>query len=86
MNALFIYPRFPDTFWSFSYMKQIYAPHNYYQRVRQILKDLKMPAATIRTDTMRLFAFLRACLPLGNFRERALPILDIADVDDSAAA
>jgi radical SAM superfamily enzyme YgiQ (UPF0313 family) len=46
-------------------MKQIYSPGRYYQRVRCILKELKLPTATIPTDFQRLLAFLRACLRLG---------------------
>ena len=46
-------------------MKQIYSPRRYYQRIRCVLKDLKMPAATIPGNMDRLLAFFRACLRLG---------------------
>lgn len=46
-------------------MKQIYAPGQYYQRIRCFLKELKVPTATIPADFRRLLAFLRACLRLG---------------------
>ena len=46
-------------------MKQIYSPKRYYQRVRCILKELKMPGATIPVDLQRFLAFFRACLRLG---------------------
>lgn len=48
-----------------SIMKQIYSPGSYYQRIRHILKELKMPTATNPADFQRLLAFLRACLRLG---------------------
>jgi radical SAM superfamily enzyme YgiQ (UPF0313 family) len=48
-----------------SIMRQIYAPREYYQRVRRILKELKGPAATTPTDWQRILAFWRACLRLG---------------------
>jgi len=46
-------------------MKQIYSPRQYYQRVRRILKELKVPAATTPFDRQRILAFWRACLRLG---------------------
>jgi radical SAM superfamily enzyme YgiQ (UPF0313 family) len=46
-------------------MKQIYSPRNFYQRVRCILKELKVPAATVPVDLQRSLAFFRACLRLG---------------------
>jgi radical SAM superfamily enzyme YgiQ (UPF0313 family) len=46
-------------------MEQIYSPDQYYQRIRRILRELKMPTATIPADFRRLLAFLRACLRLG---------------------
>ena len=46
-------------------MRQIYSPRKYYQRVRSILKDLKVPAATVPIDGQRFLAFFRACLRLG---------------------
>lgn len=48
-------------------MRQIYSPRSYYQRVRTILKEMKMPVAIIPNDIHRLMAFLRACLRLGIF-------------------
>jgi hypothetical protein len=46
-------------------MQYIYAPRNYYQRVRRILKELKDPAATTPPDWQRILAFWRAGLRLG---------------------
>jgi len=46
-------------------MKQIYSPSKFYQRVRGILKELKVPAATVPVDLQRFLAFFRACLRLG---------------------
>ncbi|MFO7964484.1 MAG: B12-binding domain-containing radical SAM protein [Desulfobacterales bacterium] len=46
-------------------MKQIYTPRKYYQRVRSVLKELKMPVATTPMDRQRILAFFRACLRLG---------------------
>ena len=48
-------------------MKQIYSPGKYYQRVRSVLSELKVPVATIPADLQRLLAFFRACLRLGIF-------------------
>jgi radical SAM superfamily enzyme YgiQ (UPF0313 family) len=46
-------------------MKQIYSPGQYYQRVRRILGELKVPAARTPFDGQRILAFWRACLRLG---------------------
>ena len=46
-------------------MKQIYSPRKYYQRVRRVLKELKLPVVTVPVDMQRLLAFFRACLRLG---------------------
>ncbi|MBI5062766.1 MAG: B12-binding domain-containing radical SAM protein [Desulfatitalea sp.] len=46
-------------------MKQIYSPRKYYQRVRRVLKEIKMPVVTIPVDSQRFLAFFRACLRLG---------------------
>ncbi len=46
-------------------MKYIYAPRNYYQRVRRIVKELGNPAATAPADWQRILAFWRAGLRLG---------------------
>ena len=46
-------------------MKQIYSPGKYYQRIRCILKDLKMPTVTTPADFQRFLAFFRACLRIG---------------------
>jgi radical SAM superfamily enzyme YgiQ (UPF0313 family) len=46
-------------------MKQIYSPSKYYQRVRSILRELKIPEATVPADFQRVLAFFRACLRLG---------------------
>jgi radical SAM superfamily enzyme YgiQ (UPF0313 family) len=50
-------------------MKQIYAPRKYYQRIRNVLKELKIPAATVPGNVQRFLAFFRACLRLGVFGE-----------------
>jgi hypothetical protein len=42
----------------------LFAPQ-YYQRIRSILKELKVPAATVPTDWQRFLAFFRACPRLG---------------------
>ena len=46
-------------------MQQIYSPRQYYQRVRRILEELKIPAATTPVDWQRILAFWRASLRLG---------------------
>jgi radical SAM superfamily enzyme YgiQ (UPF0313 family) len=46
-------------------MRQIYSPRDYYQRVRLVLRELKVPVATSHTDWQRFFALFRACLRLG---------------------
>lgn len=46
-------------------MKQIYSPRRYYQRVRCVLRELKVPGATTPGNMQRLLAFFRACLRLG---------------------
>jgi radical SAM superfamily enzyme YgiQ (UPF0313 family) len=46
-------------------MKQIYTPKHYYQRVRCILRELKMPAVRLPMNWKRIMALLRACLRLG---------------------
>ena len=46
-------------------MRQIYSPGKYYQRIRSILKELKLPVATVPIDWQRFLAFFRACLRLG---------------------
>jgi radical SAM superfamily enzyme YgiQ (UPF0313 family) len=46
-------------------MQEIYSPRQYYQRVRRILKELKVPVATTPFDRQRILAFWRACLRLG---------------------
>lgn len=51
-------------------MKQIYSPRKYYQRVRRILGELKVPAATAPADWQRVLAFFRACLRLGILGKR----------------
>jgi hypothetical protein len=46
-------------------MEQIYSPPKYYQRVRRILKELKVPVVTVPVDLQRFLAIFRACLRLG---------------------
>jgi radical SAM superfamily enzyme YgiQ (UPF0313 family) len=46
-------------------MKQIYSPSNFYQRVKCILKELKVPVVTVPVDLQRFLAFFRACVRLG---------------------
>ena len=46
-------------------MQQIYSPRQYYQRVRRILEELKVPAATTPVDWQRILALWRASLRLG---------------------
>lgn len=46
-------------------MKQLYSPGNYYQRVRGVIRELKMPRATIPTDWPRFLAFFQAGVRLG---------------------
>jgi radical SAM superfamily enzyme YgiQ (UPF0313 family) len=46
-------------------MEQIYSPRLYYQRVRRMLGELKVPAQTIPNDWQRKLAFWRAGLRLG---------------------
>ncbi len=46
-------------------MEQIYSPGKYYQRIRNVIRELKMPEASIPTDFQRLLAFFRASLRLG---------------------
>jgi len=48
-----------------SMMKQLYSPRQYYQRVRNILKELKKPETTIPMDFQRVLALLRSSLRLG---------------------
>jgi radical SAM superfamily enzyme YgiQ (UPF0313 family) len=46
-------------------MKKIYSPRKYYQRIRQILTDIKRPVVSIPFDGQHILAFWRACLRLG---------------------
>jgi radical SAM superfamily enzyme YgiQ (UPF0313 family) len=46
-------------------MRQIYSPGKYYQRVRCIIKELKLPEVSLPFDWQRFLAFFRACLRLG---------------------
>jgi radical SAM superfamily enzyme YgiQ (UPF0313 family) len=48
-------------------MKQIYSPRQYYQRVRCILRELKLPSARPPADLQRVLAFFRASIRLGVF-------------------
>jgi radical SAM superfamily enzyme YgiQ (UPF0313 family) len=48
-----------------SIMKQIYSPHNFYLRVRNFLKEVKVPDITAPMDLQRVLAFFRSCFRLG---------------------
>jgi len=48
-----------------SIMKQIYSPHNFYQRVRNFLQERKTPGITMPMDAQRVLAFFRSCFRLG---------------------
>ena len=48
-----------------SIMEQIYAPSNFYRRVRNFLKEVKAPDITIPMDFQRGLAFFRSCFHLG---------------------
>jgi hypothetical protein len=54
-------------------MRQIYAPGNYYRRVRKFLQDISLPACTLPVNRQRVLALLRSGLRLGVLgRERFL--------------
>jgi radical SAM superfamily enzyme YgiQ (UPF0313 family) len=56
-----------------SLMRQIYAPGNYYRRVRKLLGEISMPACTLPANRQRVLALLRSSLRLGVLgRERFL--------------
>ena len=56
-----------------SLMQQIYAPRNYYRRVRGFLQELREPAFKLPVNRQRLLAFARSGLRLGILgRERFL--------------
>ena len=80
MNGLLIYPRFPDTFWSFKHalkfihkraalprrgVRRIYAPRTYYARVRTFLREFRPKRFSRQTRCRDLFAFANACVRLG---------------------
>ena len=46
-------------------MEQIYAPGNFYRRVRSFLKELKAPDITMPMDFQRFLAFFRSSFRLG---------------------
>ncbi len=46
-------------------MRQIYAPRNYYRRIKNSLKELKRPDVTQPLDLQRVLAFFRSCIRLG---------------------
>ncbi len=46
-------------------MRQIYAPRNYYRRIKNSLKELKGPDVTQPLDLQRVLAFFRSCIRLG---------------------
>jgi radical SAM superfamily enzyme YgiQ (UPF0313 family) len=48
-----------------SIMKEIYSPHNFYQRVRNFLQERKTPGITMPMDAQRVLAFFRSCFRLG---------------------
>lgn len=48
-----------------SIMKQIYAPRNFYRRVRRFLEELKAPDITTPMDLQRFLAFFRSGFRLG---------------------
>jgi radical SAM superfamily enzyme YgiQ (UPF0313 family) len=48
-----------------SIMKQIYAPKNYYRRVKTLLKELKAPEIKQPIDTQRFLSFFRSAFWLG---------------------
>jgi radical SAM superfamily enzyme YgiQ (UPF0313 family) len=53
-------------------MQQLYTPGKYYQRVRSILKELKMPQAYVPMSRQRLLAFVRSSLRIGVFGKERL--------------
>lgn len=48
-----------------SLMRQIYAPGNYYRRVRKLLREIRLPAFTQPLNRQRVLALLRSALRLG---------------------
>jgi len=48
-----------------SIMRQLYAPKNYYKRIRVFLSEIKRPSVIVSFDIQRLHAFWRASLHLG---------------------
>lgn len=48
-----------------SIMKQIYAPDNYYRRVRTLLKELRVPEINQPINLQRFLSFFRAAIRLG---------------------
>ena len=48
-----------------SIMKQIYAPDNYYGRVRTLLKELRSPEINQPINLQRFLSFFRAAIRLG---------------------
>jgi hypothetical protein len=48
-----------------SIMKTIYAPKNYYRRVRTLLKELKAPKVTQPLSMQRFLSFFRAAFRIG---------------------
>ena len=50
-----------------SIMKQIYAPKNYYRRIRTLLRELKAPAINQPLNIQRFFSFFRSAFRLGIF-------------------
>jgi hypothetical protein len=48
-------------------LKEIYAPKEYYRRVRTFLREYRLPKITTRLDRARLSAFARSLYRLGLF-------------------
>jgi hypothetical protein len=48
-----------------SLMQQLYSPDNFYQRVRNFLKEYRAPENTIPIDLQRILAFFRSGFRLG---------------------
>lgn len=48
-----------------SIMKQIYSPHNFYTRVRNLLKEVKNTNFQVSIDMQRILALFRSCFRLG---------------------
>jgi hypothetical protein len=71
-----------------SIMKQIYAPKNYYRRVRTLLKELKAPEINQPMKYSTLSLMLSMCIPTRGFGKGTLSLLapDGLDTDLQAAS